>query len=134
MKKLVPIALLLTIFVLMGSFMSPAIGSANANPSLAQSLIGNWQYFIGNSVMGTLRFDGLTAGAIYDNRYGSGTFSGKFVSGNVFEGIANLPRANTGKINLVIDFYHPQNNPAGWSFKGWVFDYSNGSFNRGQKL
>ncbi len=134
MKKKASTKVLLTVFVLLVVFMMPTLVYANTDPSLAKVLIGNWQYFFSNSAMGTIRFDGLNAGSIYDNRYGSGTFTGKFVTSNVFEGIAYLPRANTTKTNLVIDFYHPQNDPTGWSFKGWVFDYSNGSFARGQKL
>ena len=129
------VGFLLTVFVLMAALLSPVSVSADANPSLAQVLIGNWQYFYGNSVMGTIRFDGLTAGVIYDNRYGTGDFTGKFVTANVFEGtVSGFKHAPGTTINLRIDFYKPKSNPNAWSFEGWTADYTNGSFARGQKL
>jgi hypothetical protein len=109
--------------------------SADADPTIVKVLLGNWQYSYGGKVMGTIRFDGLTAGTIYDNRYGTGTFTGKFTAINVFEGRALLPKINpNSQINLVIDFYHPVNKPTVWSFKGWVSDFTNGSFDQGLKL
>ncbi len=113
------------------SLAQPARVSADTDPTLAPVLIGNWQYFYSGTVMGTIRFDGLTAGTIYDNRYGTGNFTGKFAARNVFKGKAMMK----GKeVNIKVEFYHPQNDKATWTFKGWVFDYSNGSFDKGKKL
>jgi hypothetical protein len=133
--KSVKIVFALVLFIFAAFIVYSIPASADTDPTLAKVLIGNWQYLYGGKVMGTIRFDGLTAGTIYDNRYGTGSFSGKFSASNVFEGRAMLPKANTNsQINLVIDFYHPVNNPTVWSFNGWVSDYTNGSFNQGQKL
>jgi len=54
------------------SLAQPAPVSADTDPPLTPVLIGNWQYFYSGTAMGTIRFDGLTAGTIYDNRYGTG--------------------------------------------------------------
>lgn len=132
--KLIRIVFLLTVVLLAGPLSRTRPVSADTEPSLAPILIGNWQYHHGNAVMGTVRFDGLTAGTIYDNRYGTAYFEGKFASRNVFEGYARYPGAKPGVVNIVFDFYHPQNNPKTWLFKGWVKDYTNGSFFNGQKL
>lgn len=113
----------------------PAPVAAQADPTIASVLIGNWQYYIaGGGIVGSVRFDGLTGGTIYDNRYGTAVFTGKFNARNVFEGTAQYPGYVPGKINLTFDFYHPQGSPGVWSFKGWVKDYANGAFINGKKL
>lgn len=128
-------AFALALFVIASLSSYPARVLADTDPSLSPVLIGNWQYSRSGTVMGTIRFDGLTAGTIYDNRYGTGSFTGKFVSRNVFEGRATLPKTNNNsKINIVIDFYRPANNKTAWSFKGWVSDYTNGAFDQARKL
>jgi hypothetical protein len=98
---------------------------ASASPELVKNLLGTWTYAeigTGAAIRGTLVFEGLTSGTIYDNKYGKGTFSGKFIFGssNHFSGTISFPSADikhkSGKIWFY--FFKSSRFPYGWTFKG----------------
>lgn len=114
---------ILSAVILLITLFSANVATAGISPELAKVIMGNWSYTeigTGNAIRGNIRFDGLVAGVIFDNKYGKGSFSGKFTSYYHFVGVVTFPGADkshqTGKIFL--DFSKNTRYPSGWTFKG----------------
>ena len=114
--------ILSTVVLVVGMFVAN-VAHAGISPELSKVLIGTWSYTelgTGNAIRGSIRFDGLIAGVVFDNKYGKGTFTGKFISYYHFVGVLTFPSADkihrTGKIYF--NFYKNPRFPKGWTFKG----------------
>jgi len=119
MKKLL-LSLTVLMFLLVGIQNALAVDAR-----IAKIITGTWTYGYWtqtNQIRGNLEFTGVIAGNIYDNKYGKGTFTGKFTNAHHFVGRVSFPSADVkhqaGK--LYLNFFLSKSHPYGWSFKGGI--------------
>ena len=120
MRKIIISALLAA-----GLFLSAQWVIANVHSQLGPLVLGTWTYneiSTGTAIRGNLVFKGLTAGEIYDNKYGEGTFTGHFTNYYHFTGNVHFPNADYQHKNgkIWFNFLKNGNFPHGWTFKGGI--------------
>lgn len=100
-----------------------ATSRASINPEIPNIIVGTWQYTTHSTAKGQIRFDGITAGQIFDPRIGTGTFGGgKWTIGQnqmdspITFAAGSMP-AGSSDARITLNFYKTA---SGWMFKGAV--------------
>ena len=129
MRKKAALAILGLALCLSIAFMTSS--TASINPEIPGIITGKWQYTTHGTTKGQIRFDGITAGQIFDPRIGTGTFGGgawtieqNQMNSPITFAPGSMPAGSTDA-RIWIYFYKTG---GGWMFKGQVL------WNRDQRM
>jgi hypothetical protein len=94
-KKMKKLFSTIVISLLVAVFSVASISyAAEADPDLVKVIVGEWQYYSATTTTkrGTMTFDSAESGTVLDEKFGEGSFTGKFVDKAKYEAQLTFPK------------------------------------------
>lgn len=118
MKKFL---LIVVISLLVGVFSVASVSyAAEADPDLVKAIVGEWQYYsaVASTKRGTMTFDSVGSGTVLDEKFGEGSFTGKFVDKTKYEAKLVFPKDPKVKDQTFVTTLKFKKRFSKWGFNG----------------